>query len=353
MAQGDRSGIASLQASGGEAALNFPARPLPFPEAPMTQGSRTVLVAALAANLLIAITKFAAAAFTHSSAMLSEAVHSLVDTSNEVLLMYGARASARPADDEHPLGHGREFYFWSFIVSLLIFAVGAGVSTYEGVRHVMDPVEMDSPVVNYVVLGFAALFEGVSWFFAFREFRARKGARGYLEAATQTKDPTTLIVFLEDSAALIGIAIAFLGTWAAQELQDPVYDGVASIAIGVLLGAVAVFLARENKKLLIGEAGRPALERELGKIARAERAVQALNGMLTFQVSPTQVIAALSVHFRDGLDSDAIEAAVERIEARIRENHPEILMLLVKPQNPAAYRRAVETRKRWHEPEPT
>jgi len=317
----------------------------------MNNGSRTVLVAAIAANLLIALTKFGAAAFTHSSAMLSEAVHSLVDTSNEVLLMYGARAAARPADDEHPLGHGREFYFWSFIVSLLIFAVGAGVSTYEGIRHVMDPVEMDSPIVNYVVLGLAFVFEGVSWVFAFREFRARKGSRGYLEAATQTKDPTTLIVFLEDSAALIGIAIAFAGTWASQQLQDPVYDGVASIAIGLLLGAVAVFLARENKKLLIGEAARPALERALGGIAREEPAVQALNGMLTFQVAPTQVIAALSLHFQDGLDSDAIEAAVERLEARIRERHPEILMLLVKPQNPSAYRRAVEARKRWHEPD--
>jgi cation diffusion facilitator family transporter len=329
--------------------MNFPAGPLPFPHLPMTHGSRTVLIAALAANLLIAITQFGAAAFTHSSAMLSEAVHSLVDTINEVLLMYGARASARPADEEHPLGHGREFYFWSFIVSLLIFAVGAGVSTYEGIRHVMDPVEMESPIVNYVVLGLAALFEGVSWCFAFREFRARKGSRGYLEAATQTKDPTTLIVFLEDSAALIGVGIAFLGTWAAQELQDPVYDGVASIAIGLLLAAVAVFLARENKKLLIGESGRPALERSIGGIARQEHAVQALNGMLTFQVSPSQVIAALSLHFRDALDSDAIEAAVERLEARIREQHPEILMLLVKPQNPGAYQRAVEARKRWHE----
>jgi len=329
--------------------MNFPARALPFPHSPMSQGSRTVLIAALAANLLIALTKFGAAAFTHSSAMLSEAVHSLVDTSNEVLLMYGTRAAARPADEEHPLGHGREFYFWSFIVSLLIFAVGAGVSTYEGIRHVMDPVEMDNPLVNYVVLGLAFVFESVSWVFAFREFRTRKGSRGYLEAATQTKDPTALIVFLEDSAALIGIVIAFAGTWAAQALQDPVYDGVASIAIGLLLAAVAVFLARENKKLLIGEAARPALERGIGRIAREEHAVQALNGMLTFQVSPNQVIAALSLHFRDGLDSDSIEMAVERLEARIREQHPEILMLLVKPQNPAAYQRAVEARKRWHE----
>jgi cation diffusion facilitator family transporter len=316
----------------------------------MANGSRLVLLAALSANLLIAVTKFGAAAITHSSAMLSEAVHSLVDTSNEVLLMYGARQAAKPADDAHPLGHGREFYFWSFIVSLLIFALGAGVSTYEGIRHVMNPVEIESPLVNYGVLGLAAIFEGVSWVFAFREFRRRKGERGYLEAAVQTKDPTTLIVFLEDSAALLGIAIAALGTYAAQALGDPVYDGIASIAIGVLLAAVAVFLARENKQLLIGEAARPALVRSLAKIARADEAVQELNGMLTFQVSPMQVLVAWSLHFRDGLDTDAIELAVERLEQRVREAHPDIIMLLVKPQRPDAYRRAVEAHRRWKEP---
>ena len=317
----------------------------------MPSSSRTVLLAALAANLLIAVTKFGAAAITHSSAMLSEAVHSLVDTSNEVLLMYGARQAARPADDAHPLGHGREYYFWSFIVSLLIFAIGAGVSTYEGVRHVMNPVEMDDPRVNYIVLALAAVFEGISWCFAFREFRTRKGKRGYLEAATQTKDPSTLIVFLEDSAALVGIAIALAGTYAAQQLGEPVYDGVASIAIGLLLAAVAIFLARENKKLLIGEAARPTLEHSIAQLARADPDVHDLNGMLTFQVSPLQVIAALSLHFNDGLVSDQIECAVERLEARVRERHPEIIMLLVKPQRPAAYRRAVESRKRWHDPD--
>jgi cation diffusion facilitator family transporter len=316
----------------------------------MQNGPRIVLVAALAANLLIALSKFGAAAFTHSSAMLSEAVHSLVDTSNEVLLMYGARQAARPPDDAHPLGHGREYYFWSFIVALLIFALGAGVSLYEGVHHVMNPVEMDSPMVNYVVLALAAIFEGISWYFAFREFRSRKGKRGYLEAATQTKDPSVLIVFLEDSAALVGIAIAAAGTYAAQALDDPVYDGVASIAIGILLAAVAVFLARENKQLLIGESARPALIRSITGIVRADADVQDLNGMLTFQVSPMQVIVALSLHFRDGLDSDAIELAVERLERHIRARHPDIIVLLVKPQRPEAYHHAVQARMRWREP---
>jgi cation diffusion facilitator family transporter len=311
----------------------------------MASGSRKVLVAALAANLLIAVIKFIAAGITHSSAMLSEAVHSLVDTSNEVLLMYGERQARQPPDREHPLGHGREFYFWSFIVSLLIFALGAGVSTYEGIRHVLDPVEMDRPIVNYIVLALAGVFEGGSWVVAFREFRRRKGKRGYLEAAQQTKDPTTLIVFLEDSAALLGVAIALAGTFAAQALGEPIYDGVASIAIGLLLGAVAVFLARENKQLLIGESASVATIRSIEALAREEPRVHNLNGLLTFQIAPKQVIAALSIHFADGQDADDIEQAIERLEQRIREKHPDVLMLLVKPQTPEAYRRAVQARQ--------
>lgn len=328
--------------------MNFPAAALPSGDFPsgicMASGSGKVLVAALAANVLIAITKFVAAAITHSSAMLSEAVHSLVDTSNEILLMYGARRAAKPPDPEHPLGHGREFYFWSFIVSLMIFALGAGVSTYEGIRHVLHPSAMEKPLVNYIVLGLAGLFEGASWIVAFREFRARKGKRGYLEAAQQTKDPTTLIVFLEDSAALIGVLIALAGTFAAQTFDEPVYDGVASIAIGLLLAVVALFLARENKQLLIGESANASTIKSIEALAREEPSVHNLNGLLTFQVSPRQVIAALSIHFADGQDADDIEKAVERLEHRIREKHPDVLMLLVKPQTPEAYRRAVESR---------
>jgi cation diffusion facilitator family transporter len=316
----------------------------------MASGSRTVLLAALAANLLIAITKFIAASITHSSAMLSEAVHSLVDTSNEVLLMYGEHRAKLPPDEKHPLGYGREFYFWSFIVSLLIFALGAGVSTYEGVRHVMEPVEIDSPRVNYIVLSLAGIFEGASWVVAFREFRKRKGRRGYLEAAQQTKDPTTLIVFLEDSAALIGVLIALAGTFAAQALDDPVYDGVASILIGILLAGVAVFLARENKQLLIGESANEGMIRSLAAMAREEKHIHGLNGLITFQISPRQVVAALSLHFHDGLRADDIEQAIERLEKRMRDRHPELLMLLMKPQSPEGYRRAVESRLKWHDP---
>src|SRR5258706_3215048 len=214
----------------------------------MADESRKVLYAALAGNVLVTLCKFGAAALTHSSAMLSEAVHSLVDTGNGLLLIYGAYRSAKPPDARRPLGYGRDLYFWSFLVSLLIFGFGAGFAIYEGIRHILNPVTIESPLVNYGVLALAALFEGGSWVVAFREFRRRKGDRGYLQAAEETKDPRTLMVFLEDSAALAGITLAFAGMLAAQLLGEPRYDGAASIAIGLLLAVVAeiVRLGKEN-----------------------------------------------------------------------------------------------------------
>ncbi|TMA47160.1 MAG: cation diffusion facilitator family transporter, partial [Deltaproteobacteria bacterium] len=209
------------------------------------RSSRKVVYAALLGNVLVALTKFAAAGVTGSSAMVSEAIHSLVDTGNEILLLYGLRRAARPPDELHPLGHGRELYFWSFIVTLLIFALGAGVSVYEGISHVIAPVPISNSIVNYVVLGLAFVFEGISCGVAMKEFRSAKGKRGYFEAVRQSKDPTMFMVLFEDSAALIGVMIALAGIAASETLDRPVLDGAASIGIGVLLGVVAMFLARE------------------------------------------------------------------------------------------------------------
>jgi cation diffusion facilitator family transporter len=311
------------------------------------KGSRTVLYAGLAANLLVAATKFAAAALTQSVAMLSEAVHSLVDTSNELLLLYGAKRAAKPPDAKHPLGYGREVYFWCFIVALMVFAVGACVSLAVGIRHVMDPTEMERPMVSYAVLAFAALFEGASWIVALKEFRKRKGSKGYVEAAEDTKDPSTMMVFLEDSAALVGIAIALAGTLATQLLDNPVYDGVASIAIGVLLAAVAWFLARENKKLLIGEGASPWLVDSVAKIATAEEGVAHFNGLISIHLAPREVVMALSIDFDKSLAASEVQAVVARLEAHIRKCHPEVALLLVKPQAPAAYKKA---RAAWLSP---
>jgi cation diffusion facilitator family transporter len=308
------------------------------------KGSRFVLYAGLAANLLVAATKFGAAAFTHSSAMLSEAVHSLVDSSNEVLLLYGAYRASQPPDREHPFGHGREVYFWSFVVSLMMFVLGAGVSIYEGVRHFLAAEPIEHPIVNYAVLAVAGVFEAGAWWVSFREYRKRKGERGYLQAAQETKDPSVVIVFLENCADLVGIALAAAGTAASQLLHDGRWDGAASVAIGLLLGAIAAFLAAETKKLLIGEAARPSLVRAVQRLARAEHGVAKYNGMLTIQLAPREVVVALSLDFDDALRANALQDVVASLEERIRKEHPEVVLVLVKPQSPETYQKAHE---RW------
>ena len=310
-------------------------------------GARRVIYAGLAGNVLVAATKFAAAAVTSSAAMLSEAVHSAVDTSNELLLLYGERRAARPPDARHPFGYGREVYFWNFIVSLLIFVIGAGVSIYQGVTHILEAERIQNPVVSYVVLGIAALLEGGSWWVAWRELRRRRGQRGVIEVAQQTKDPSSVMVFFEDSAALIGIAIALAGTALAQALDEPRWDGAASIAIGVLLALVAGFLARETQQLLIGEGARPVLVESVGRIARDEKGVAHFNGLLTIHLAPREVFAALSLDFDADLRAAEVNDVVRSLEARIRKAHPEIVMVMVKPQSPDAFRAA---RERWFAP---
>ncbi|MDL5364538.1 cation diffusion facilitator family transporter [Xanthomonas sp. NCPPB 2654] len=300
-------------------------------------GSRLAIYAALAGNLAIAIAKFVAAALSGSSAMLSEGVHSLVDTVNELLLLYGLRRAARPADATHPFGYGRELYFWSFIVALLVFALGAGVSLYEGIAHLRNPEPAGSHTLNYVVLGLSMLFEGGSWWVSLREFRARKGAMGYVRAFRESKDPSLFTVLLEDSAALIGLLIAMLGLLAAQWLQMPELDGVASIGIAAVLACSAFLLARESKGLLIGEPAARPLSDALRRIAGADPDVRAVNGVLSVQMGPEQVVAALSAEFEDQRSTAQIEACIERIERAARAEHPELQALFVKPQTPAAW----------------
>ncbi|WP_369933463.1 cation diffusion facilitator family transporter [Xanthomonas tesorieronis] len=300
-------------------------------------GSRFAIYAALAGNLAIAIAKFVAAALSGSSAMLSEGVHSLVDTVNELLLLYGLRRAARPADAGHPFGYGRELYFWSFIVALLVFALGAGVSLYQGIAHVRNPEPASNHTLNYVVLGLSMLFEGASWWVSLREFRARKGAMGYVQAFRESKDPSLFTVLLEDSAALIGLCIALLGLLAAQWLRMPELDGVASIGIAAVLACSAFVLARETKGLLIGEPAARPLSDALRRIASADPDVRAVNGVLSVQMGPEQVVAALSAEFEDQRSTAQIEACIERIERAARAEHPELQSLFVKPQTPEAW----------------
>ena len=299
--------------------------------------SKTSVYAALVGNLLVAVTKAVAAVFTNSASMASEAVHSLVDTGNELLLLYGMSRSRRAPDQEHPLGYGRELYFWSFIVALLVFAVGAGVSIYQGVEHIRAPEPIRNPLINYVVLALAFLFEGGSWWVALRQFRASKGEMGLLEAIHRSKDPPSFMVLLEDSAALLGIAVAALGTFLSVSLHQPALDGAASIVIGLILAATAVVLARESKSLLIGEQASPHLARSVIDMARAEPGVHAANGLLTVQLAPDQVVVALSVEFGSDCTAAQIEAQVVALEDKAKAAFPEIVMLFIKPQSRDRY----------------
>lgn len=304
--------------------------------------SKKVIYAALIGNFLIAITKFVAAAWTGSSAMLSEGVHSLVDTGNEILLLYGLHRSAKPPDRAHPLGYGRELYFWTFIVALLIFGLGAGVSFYEGVIHIRHPEPVESPRVAYVVLGLSLLFEGASWWIALKEFRKAKGTLGYLAAVRQSKDPTTFTVLFEDTAALAGLLIALAGVIAAQYFAMPELDGAASLGIGAVLAMTALMLARETKGLLIGEAAHVRLQEAVLAIAQSDPAIERANGVVTVHLAPNQVVAALSAEFSDELRTPDIESCVTRVEAKIRQAHPEITTLFIKPQSAGTYRHRLE-----------
>ena len=296
-------------------------------------GTNAAVWAALAGNVLVAATKFVAAAVTGSAAMLSEAVHSLVDTVNEVLLLYGIARSALPADRVHPMGYGRELYFWSFVVALLIFALGAGVSIYEGVDRLLRPMPIERPWVIFIVLAVSLAFEGASWLVGMRAFRATKRSLGWWEAFRRSKDPPAFIVVFEDSAAILGLCAAGAGTAAAVLTGDTRWDGVASLAIAAILAGVAGLLARESKALLIGERADPGLSDAIMRTASSIAGVCSANSIVTVQLSPRNVIATLSLDFFDYLRAPDIERAVVELEARVRSAHPEVSALFVKPQS--------------------
>jgi cation diffusion facilitator family transporter len=300
----------------------------------MTKSGTVLAVwSALLGNVMVALAKFAAAAVTGSAAMLSEAVHSLVDSINEVLLLYGIARSARPADRDHPLGYGRELYFWSFVVALLIFAIGAGVSAYEGLSHILHPQPIDRPGVIYVVLAISLAFEGMSWWISVRAFGATRRNLGWWEAFRRSKNPPAFIVVFEDSAALLGIGTATAGTTAAILTGDTRWDGVASLAIAAILAAVAGLLARESKDLLIGERADPVVSDAILRTAAGIPGVCSANSIMTVQISPDRVIATLSLDFMDTLRAPEIERAVIELETRVRSEHPEVAALFVKPQS--------------------
>lgn len=305
--------------------------------------SKKVVYAALAGNVAIAITKFAAATITGSSAMLSEGVHSLVDSANELLLLYGLKRSTRPPDASHPFGYGRELYFWTFMVALLVFALGALVSIYDGIGQLRNPEIIRHPFVNYLVLSVSMLFEAGSSWVAFEEFRAKKGTQGWFEAFRRSKDAITLTVLIENLAALLGLLVALIGLAAAQLLQLPQLDGVASIAIGMVLALASVLLARETKALLLGESASSQVAQDICKIAAEDPDIRSANGVFTVQIGPDHVVATLSAEFEDALTTAQIENSIDRIEMKIRQSHPEVASLFVKPQTPESWQRQLQS----------
>jgi len=298
----------------------------------MASSSKKVIIAALIGNFLIALTKFMAFFVTKSSAMLSEGVHSVVDTGNQILLLYGMHRAKKPADEQFPFGHGKEVYFWGFIVAIMIFTVGAGVSIYKGIHHLLHPTTIQNPTLNYIVLACAMLFEGAAWYFALTEFTKTKGKWGYLEAVHRGKDPSMFVVLFEDSAAMLGILVAFVGILLSQITGNPYYDGVASVIIGLILAGTAAWLAYEIKGLLIGESARPEIVKGVKEIAKSYPKIKHVNEILTLHMGPDFILLNLSVDFADSLLAGDLEDTISRLDRQIKQAYPKIKRIFVEAE---------------------
>jgi len=306
--------------------------------------SKIVIYAALGGNLMIAVTKFAAAAYTGSSAMLSEAIHSLVDSGNQWLLLYGLRRARRAPDEEHPFGYGMELYFWTFVVAIMVFAVGAGVAFYEGIIKIRAPHPVTDNYVNYAILGIAIVIESIPFTIALRAFLTRKGDRSLFAAIRRSKDPTVFTVLFEDSAAMMGLVVAIVGLALAEHLDLPVLDGVASILIALILAGTATLLAFESKGLLIGEAVFPETKAAIQALLRNDPRIAVTNEILTMHLGPNDVLLNLSVDFRDALSSAEVEEAISELESAIKAKFPVVRRVFIEAQSWAAHRRAQNQR---------
>jgi cation diffusion facilitator family transporter len=295
----------------------------------MAQESKIPVIAAIVGNAAIAAIKFAAGAVTGSSAMISEGIHSVVDTGNGGLLFYGLRRGSRPADREHPFGHGMEVFFWSLIVAVSIFGIGGGMSIYEGVVHIQHPSTLENPLINYIVLAAAAVFESISFAVAWKTFRKFRRGRGTVAAIHHGKDPSLFTVLFEDTAALLGLVVAFLGVLFSHLFEAPVLDGAASVVIGCILVCAALWLAYESKSLLVGEAADPALVAQVRELVLADPAVIGLGTVLTMHLGPDDVLLNIEVHFRPESSVAEIHEAIHRIERSISGPYPEVNRVFV------------------------
>jgi cation diffusion facilitator family transporter len=286
--------------------------------------SQLAIYAAIAGNLAIAATKFVAAAFTGSAAMLSEAIHSVVDTGNGGLMLLGVYKSRKPADRDHPFGHGHELYFWTLVVGVLVFAVGGGMSIYEGILHIVHQAETKNLVWSYSVLGIAAVFESASWLAGWKAFSVERGRRGVLETIHETKDPTSFTVVLEDSTALLGLLFAFVGIFLGQQLELAYLDGVASVVIGMLLCGVAVLMVYESKGLLIGEGLDKETLKTVRKLVEADPAIERVRALYTLYLGPHEVLLTIELRFHSHISALEVRKGVRRLQKGIQSCHPDI-----------------------------
>lgn len=291
--------------------------------------SKKPFIAAFIGNSVIAASKFVAAAFTGSSAMIAEGVHSVVDSSNNLLMLLGIRLSQRKASAEHPFGHGKELYFWSLVVAMVLFGIGGGISAYEGVIHLWHPTPIKQPLWNYGVLAVAFIADGWTLVISYREFRKHYGQRGIWRGIHESKDPTKFIVVLEDSAATVGVLVAAAGIWLSQATGIHRFDGAASLIIGLLLCTVAIILAIESKNLLVGESAPEETVRAIRKTVENDPDVEAIRNLLTMQLGPSELLANLDVQFRSSLDFKNISEAIKRLEAAIRREHPQVKKIFI------------------------
>ena len=299
-----------------------------------TSENPIVVYGAIAANLIIAISKFTAAAFTGSSAMLSEGIHSITDTGNQGLILLGLKRSKKPADELHPFGHGQELFFWSLIVAILLFGLGGGLSIYEGITHIQHPSELESPIWNYVVLGIAFVTEGITWFIAFREIQhQRKPDETIWQTIRNSKDPSIYTVLGEDTGALLGIVVAFLGVFLGHQLDMPILDGVASLTVGLILVTIALFLVYESKNLIVGESMDPDLVAKVQQITQSDPAVDQVREILTMHLAPNDVLLNMDVGFRPNLHGSELALAIGRLETNIRQKTPVVKRIFIEAKS--------------------
>jgi cation diffusion facilitator family transporter len=295
--------------------------------------SNTSIYTALGANLLIAVTKFVAGGISNSSAMISEGIHSVVDTVNQLLLLFGIHQSKKLPDSTHPFGYGKELYFWSFIVSILIFGLGGGFSIYQGVSHMVHPEPVGSPRLNYFVLLLSAIFEGTSLIIAMKAFNKTRGELTWWAAIVKSKDPSSFLVLFEDSAAVIGLIIVAVCTFLNHEFKLPFLDGLASTLVGLLLVAVSAILARESRSLLMGEGIAPETKAKVRALVELNPKVQKVMHILSTYQSPEEVVLTMIVAFEDDLDTQAINEAIDEIRSRIKQEYKLVRFVLIQPES--------------------